>query len=133
MSVLGASPELLKHRRQPAEKVSQRVSTGLLWEEKRALILTRRKIPAPTGAPLHIAGIISVAGRPVILQQTETGATELTQTKMPMNVSARALEWLFGNESAHHVIQDVVYRTTEGSGWGVTVRGYEVDSLKGRH
>lgn len=101
---LSASLELLKHRRQPLEKANQRVSTGPLWEEKRALILTRWKMPAPTGAPLHTAGLISITWRPTIHQQTETRAwssspftvaTKLTYPKKPMNLFPLALEWLF--------------------------------------
>lgn len=101
--MLSASLELLKHR-QPLEKANQRVSTGPLWEEKRALILTRWKMPAPTGAPLHTAGIISITGRPTIHQQTETrawifalftDATKLTHPKEPVNRFPLALEGLF--------------------------------------
>lgn len=62
VSVFSASLELLKHHRS-LEKANQRASTGPLWEEKRALILTQCKMPAPTGAPLYTAGIICITGR----------------------------------------------------------------------
>lgn len=39
---------------------------------------------------------------------------------------------IWKSESVWHVIQDVVYGTTEESGWGETVWAYEMHSLEGR-
>lgn len=38
---------------------------------------------------------------------------------------------IWKSESVCHVIQDVVYGTTEESGWGETFRGSEMHSLEG--
>lgn len=132
--MLSASLELLEHRRQPWEKANQRVSTGPLWEEKGALILTRWKMPKPTGAPLHTAGLISITGRTMIHQQTETR----TWISSPYTMATKLIHPPKANDARSPCFRmaiwksDMVYGATEKRRWGETAWGCEVHCLEGK-